>query len=549
MEWDIDFIIKKMRNIKSVWQNVRESSIVFSASLLLFLLIGNAVFLVYSTRVQENAERAQAESQQISTLLSNMWDEVVRNIDIGVRGFALTQDEGLLEPYNNGIALYREYSKQLEQKLIEQNHPQLEGFSKVKQGYTNYINTTEEMVELVRTGNMERFTEILKEDRGLILWRAYGEYAQGVSAYQNKLSEEAAAEFDRAKSQMFYLQVLLGIIGIPTLLFMIFKIRRDVKARQLLFIELEQNNKKYLFDSGKPIEVKNEEEVIKNSIDNFKKATSFISQISAGNLSVNWEELDDSNRKLNQENLVGELIQMREKMKQLKEEDSKRMWSTEGQAQFSEIVRSHQHELSTLCEHAVSYVVKYLEAQQGAIYLLRDEEDEEYLELISCYAFDRKKFVEKRVEIGQGLVGQVFLEKEPVLLTNIPNAYTFITSGLGDATPNCLLLVPMKYNDKVEAVIEIAGFKVYEPYQLDWVNKIGEIMASSFISIRSGEKTQGLLNQFKEQAEQLSAQEEELRQNMEEMEATQEEMRRKEQELERRHQQLQDLLNSKETKI
>lgn len=538
-----------MRNIKSLLHNVRQRSIVFSASLLLVLLIGNAAFLIYSSRVQDNAARVQSESQEISRLLSNMWDDVVRNIDIGVRGYALTQDEGLLVPYGNGISLYKEYSKNLEEKLTSQGYPDLKGFEKVKQGYTDYIKTTEEMVELVKSGDIQAFTDILKQDKGLTLWRAYGEYAVAVSAYQDKLSEEAAAEFDRAKSQMFYLQVLLGIIGIPTLLFMIFKIRRDVKARQLLFVELEQNNKKYLFDSGKPIEVKNEEEVIKNSIDNFKKATSFISQISAGNLSVKWEELDDSNRKLNQDNLVGELIQMREKMKQLKEEDSKRMWSTEGQAQFSEIVRSHQHELSTLCEHAVSYVVKYLEAQQGAIYLLRDEEDDEHLDLVACYAFDRKKFVEKRVEIGQGLVGQVFLEKEPVLLTNIPNAYTFITSGLGDATPNCLLLVPMKYNDKVEAVIEVAGFKVYEPYQLDWLNKIGEIMASSFISIRSGEKTQGLLNQFKEQAEQLSAQEEELRQNMEEMEATQEEMRRKEQELERRHQQMQDLLGSRETKV
>lgn len=534
-----------MKKIKRLSRVIREKSIVFSASLVLILVVVNAGFLYYSNSVQEQAVRVQADSQEIKRLMELMWDDVVRNLDLGLRGFALTQDEGLLVPYNKGKELYLEYSTQLEAKLKHQENSDLESFNKVKQSYREYMKTTDNMVELVRRGNMDAFKEELKLDKGLTLWRAYEAYATGVNQYQDSQYAEASAQFLWAKNLMLYLQVLLAIISIPTLIFMIIKMGRDGRARRRLFIELEENNRNYIFNPGSELSAVDERELINSSIDNFKKAASFISQISSGNLEVNWEALNDENRKLNQTNLVGELIQMREKMKQLKSEDARRMWATEGLAQFSEIIRKYQHELATLCDQSISYIVKYLDAQQGAIFLLQEDEDEKYLEMAGCYAFDRKKYVEKRTEVGQGLVGQVYLEKESVMLTKIPQAYTFITSGLGEATPNCLLLVPMKYNEKVEAVIEIAGFKVYEPYQLEWLEKIGEIMASSIVSIRSAEKTQVLLNQFKEQTEQLSAQEEELRQNMEEMEATQEEMRRKEQELERRQKEMQELLSKK----
>jgi putative methionine-R-sulfoxide reductase with GAF domain len=344
---------------------------------------------------------------------------------------------------------------------------------------------------------------------------------------------------------MTLIQILLGIIGIPTLLFVMYRFLKEEKERLTLFEELEKNNRKYLFDPGTPLEVKNEKLIISNSIVNFQKAAGFISQISSGNFQVDWEELSDKNMNLNQSNLAGELIQMREKMKQLKSEDSKRMWSTEGQAKFSEIIRSYQHDLKTLADESVSFIVKYLNAQQGALFIVRENDDDKYLELSGCFAFNKKKHVEKRIEIGQGLVGQAYLEQQPVKLTEIPQGYTLITSGLGESTPTCLLIVPMRYNEKVEAVIEIAGFEVYDNHQLEWMEKIGEIMASTLVSLKTTETTQHLLQQFKEQAEQLKSQEEELRQNMEEMEATQEEMRRKEQELERRQVELQELLDKK----
>lgn len=534
-----------MKSSSKVLALIGQKPIIFSAALMLILVVANAVFLIYNNRVLEQTTATQKQTQEIKNSLNLMWDDVVRNVDMGVRGYALTEDEGLLDPYNQALALYSGFQESLFKQLTEQGYPDMAGFERVKASYKGYFDYSAQMIALIRTGQHELFKEELKKDRGLALWKTYEKFANEVNANQDKLYAGATARYQTANTLMTYIQLLLAFIGVPTLLFMVTRIVKDERRRRDLFEELEQNNREYLFNPGTPLVVNDERELIQNSIVNFKKAAGFISQISAGNLQVDWEELTKENKALNQKNLVGELISMREKMKDLKAEDAKRMWATEGLTQFSDIIRTNQHELQTLCDRAVSFIVKYLGAQQGAAFILRGEGNEAYLEMVGCYAFHKKKYDERRLDIGQGLVGQVYLEKEPTMMTELPQAYTYITSGLGDATPTCLMIVPMVYNEKVEAVIEVAGFDVYEKYQLDWLSKIGEIMASTLVSIKTSEKTQQLLEQFQDQAEQLRAQEEELRQNMEELEATQEGMRRKEEEMERRHQEMQSLLGQK----
>ena len=126
-----------------------------------------------------------------------------------------------------------------------------------------------------------------------------------------------------------------------------------------------------------------------------------------------------------------------------------------------------------------------MEGQQGAVFLLQEQEDEQFLELVACYAFDKKKFVEKRIDIGEGLIGQAFLERSTVVLKDVPKGYTHITSGLGEATPNNVLIVPMIYNEKTEGVVEIAGFEEWKEHQRHFMDKATEYMAAALSSVRS----------------------------------------------------------------
>jgi hypothetical protein len=200
--------------------------------------------------------------------------------------------------------------------------------------------------------------------------------------------------------------------------------------------------------------------------------------------------------------------------------------------QFSQLVRNHQTNLTQLAEESTKFLSKYMNAQQGSLFVLNDDNDNShFLELAACYAFDRKKFITKRIEIGDGMIGQTYLEGQSVMVKQIPDNYVSITSGLGYANPSCLCIIPLKYNSKTEALLELASFHFFEPHQLDFLEKAGGFIASAIIGAKVSTKMKNLLDQSQSQSEEMRAQEEEMRQNMEELQATQEEMERKGREL------------------
>ena len=233
---------------------------------------------------------------------------------------------------------------------------------------------------------------------------------------------------------------------------------------------------------------------------------------------------------LNENSVLGEsLHSLRSRMITLSKEEQQRNWVNQGLAKFADLLRVTKQENATvLFDHVISSLVAYLDVNQGAIFLINDEHPgDPFIELVSCYAYHRKKHLDKRIELGGGLVGQCFLEKQVIYLTEVPADYIRITSGLGEALPRSILLVPMMLDDQVLGVTELASFNVFEPYQIDFVKKIADNMASTFAGARTSMRTQALLTESQFQAEQLRAQEEEMRQNMEELTATQEEMQRK----------------------
>ena len=253
-----------------------------------------------------------------------------------------------------------------------------------------------------------------------------------------------------------------------------------------------------------------------------KEKINFATEIGKGNYNEEFHLLSK------EDGLGTALLDMRTSLVHNAQEEQKRNWATQGLAKFADILRSNDQGLTALGDAIISNLVKYLDANQGGLFVINDtHEDDVHLELIACYAWNKKKYLKMRVDSGEGLVGQAWQENDTLLITEVPQNFVKITSGLGEANPNCFLIVPLTVNDVTYGVVEIASFKVIEPYQIDFVKKLAESIASTLSTTKINDRTRILLEQSQSQTEQMRAQEEEMRQNMEEMQATQEEMERK----------------------
>ncbi len=261
-----------------------------------------------------------------------------------------------------------------------------------------------------------------------------------------------------------------------------------------------------------------------NLVNGLKATTVFAENIGSGKYDSEFTPLSDHDV------LGNALLNMRGNLAKVAEEDKKRNWSTEGVAKFGEILRSNNSDVQKLCDEIIGNLVKYMKANQGALYIIdeTDESEEKTMSMLSCYAWDKKKFINQKIHKGEGLAGQAWQEMDTIYLTDVPQNYIKITSGLGDANPTSILIMPLKVNDQIYGVAELASFNTMADFEIDFVKKVAESIASTVSTVKINERTQKLLTESQQMTEEMRAQEEEMRQNMEELQATQEGMKRQE---------------------
>ncbi|HOT15221.1 MAG TPA: PAS domain S-box protein [Bacteroidales bacterium] len=270
------------------------------------------------------------------------------------------------------------------------------------------------------------------------------------------------------------------------------------------------------------------EENLKHETQKSQNVLDFVNNLIQDNFDFEIEDLNNGDK------LSGALVELRNKLKQNKaeeiirrKEDDQRNWISEGLAKFSELLRRNNNDLKQMSYEIIIELVKYIGANQGGVFLLEESKSgERYFMQTAAYAYDRKKFANKRIEWGEGLIGTCALERKSIYLTEVPDSYLNITSGLGKANPRSVLIVPLQFNNEIHGIIELASFEKFEKFEIEFVERIAESTASTLASVKINLRTADLLKESREQAEILAAQEEQMRQNMEELQATQEEAAR-----------------------
>jgi len=336
----------------------------------------------------------------------------------------------------------------------------------------------------------------------------------------------------------FIISAVVGIFGLILLIIIIFIISKNItnpvsRITQLLkLLSKGHIDKKMAVKLSSGDEIEEMADALNESIEGLNKKVEFANHIGEGNLNTEFNLLSD-------DDVLGHsLLEMRHSLLKAQEEDNKRRieddkrrWTNEGLAKFAEILRQNNNNLDILANEIIRNLIYYINANQGGLFIVNDQDRSNVvLELLASFAYNRKKYLKKQIQLGEGLVGACAVEKETIHLTEIPQEYVKITSGLGGSNPTSLLLVPLLIENDMLGVIEIASFNNFEKHEIEFIEKVAESIASTLKSVRINIRTSQLLEQSQQQSEEMAAQEEEMRQNMEELQATQEESARRESE-------------------
>ncbi len=344
-------------------------------------------------------------------------------------------------------------------------------------------------------------------------------------AFPTTIIEDRAAKFMQTG-------IIIGALGLIVMGFIISLIARSISRPIIKTTKIlkELSNGKIDKESHLNIHTKDEVGEMAASVNQLTeglyRTAEFASSVGDGNLNIDFQKLSD-------EDMLGSaLLEMRDNLKQAKEDEAKRKkeeeirrWATDGYSIINDLLRKSK-DLQELSYSILSNIIKYVDAAMGAIYVLNDsEKDDTYFEMITAVAYEREKLMRDKVRPEEGLVGRCAHEKLTIHLREIPENYVNVTSGLGESNPRSLILIPLKVNEQVLGVIELVSFNEFEDYHVEFLEKAGENVASDISTTKINQRTEELLKQSQQQADELAQQEEEMRQNMEEIQATQESLK------------------------
>ncbi len=241
------------------------------------------------------------------------------------------------------------------------------------------------------------------------------------------------------------------------------------------------------------------------------------------------------------------MVQNLREAKQQQEHDD---WLQTGQAELNIEIRG-EVEIASLCRTTITYVAKYLNAHIGAFYVA---DDKQLLKLQGSFAFRARKDLASEFALGEGLVGQAALEKEPILLTEAPADYLAVSSALGKASPCNILIWPIMRDDEVKGVLELGSLEPISDQKMEFLSHVSANLAIVIESAQSRYLLQELLTKSQAQSEELMAQTDVLSardtalttantvlaEKSERLQASEESLQKQSEELKQTNEQLQD---------
>jgi HAMP domain-containing protein/CheY-like chemotaxis protein/signal transduction histidine kinase len=225
----------------------------------------------------------------------------------------------------------------------------------------------------------------------------------------------------------------------------------------------------------------------------------------------------------------------------LKETTQKNMeqdWLKTNLARFTRMLQG-QRDMTTVAQMVLSELAPLVDAQQGVFYVNTSANGQPVMKLLGGYAYKKRKNLANEFHAGEGLVGQCVLERERILVTHVPSNYVHIASGLGEAPPNNIVVLPVLFEGEAKAVIELSTFSTFSDTHLTFLDQLTESIGIVLNTIAANTRTEDLLLQSQSLAAELQSQQDELKKTNEQLEQQAESLRESEELLKSQQEELQ----------
>jgi CheY-like chemotaxis protein/signal transduction histidine kinase/HAMP domain-containing protein len=213
-------------------------------------------------------------------------------------------------------------------------------------------------------------------------------------------------------------------------------------------------------------------------------------------------------------------------------------WLKTNLARFTRMLQG-QRDKTTVAQMVLSELAPLVDAQQGVFYVNNSTNGQPTMKLLGGYAYKKRKNLANEFSAGEGLVGQCTVERERILVTNVPNNYVYVSSGLGEAPPQNIVVLPVLFEGDVKAVIELSTFSTFSDTHLTFLDQLTESIGIVLNTIEANTRTEDLLQQSQSLAGELQSQQDELKKTNEQLEQQAESLRESEELLKSQQEELQ----------
>jgi CheY-like chemotaxis protein/signal transduction histidine kinase len=437
----------------------------FSIGLAIFAAIG--IISYRGTRqLIDNQERVTHTYQVLSGL-----DEIhsqVKDAESAVRGYLLRPDLQSLEPYNTARSTLD--SKIAEVRQLTSDEPaQQQSFDRLEPLIDRRFDIMEQRIKARQIG-LQEAVRTDKIPNPVPLTKEIGDLITEMKGREQALLKQRSTATNLA-GQNTLNSILYGIpLGFALLGVLGFLLNRHI---------------------SKPL----------------TEVSRTAEKIAAGDLSIRLQPLP-------REDEVGVLTrtfnQMVDNLRESLQKSDRQSWLQSNVAEFGHLIQG-ERQLETVARLMLSYVTPLVGAQHGAFYVMDAEQSPPVLKLLSSYAYHDRKHLSNQFHLGEGLVGQCALEKQRILLNQVPNDYIRIRSGLGDMQPFNVIVLPVLFEEQVVSVIELASIQQFSELHLALLDRLAQTLGVVLRAIEADAKTQRLLVESQALAEELRNQQEELR--------------------------------------